>query len=252
LPQRRKGRKEKHEFLSSNPLRSLRLCGENVIFTFSSLDDPMQPSSRARASGFTLLEVLVAVGIFALFSAMAYGSLLRILDTRDRLETERDYWRTLSLSLMQIEDDLAQARKRTVRGRDGLERRAFLGQPVDSRALGEPSLEFTRGGQIVLGDGTRSDMQRVGYQLREGTLSRLVWPALDQPPVSEPRELPLLEHVEEMRVRFYTHPGGWANSWPATTQTGAPMAHDVLPAAVELTLKIEGRGEIVRVFQVNG
>src|SRR4030067_97904 len=130
----------------------------------------MKPSSRARAAGFTLLEVLVAVGIFALFSAMAYGSLLRILDTRDRLETERDFWRTVSLSLMQVEDDLAQARPRTVRGTDGLVRPAFLGRPVDSRALGEASLEFTRGGQVVRGGRARSDMPRVGYQVREGAL----------------------------------------------------------------------------------
>jgi general secretion pathway protein J len=210
----------------------------------------VNPSLRARAAGFTLLEVLVAVGIFALFSAMAYGSLLRILDTRDRLETEREYWRGLSLSLMQIEDDLAQTRPRTVRGTDGLERPAFRGQPVDSRALGDPSLEFTRGGQIVLGDGARSDMQRVGYRLRDSTLSRLVWPALDQPVVSEPRAAPLLDHVEELRVRFYAQPGGWVNAWPATTQTGAPIANNALPAAVEMTLKIEGRGEIVRVFRV--
>jgi general secretion pathway protein J len=217
----------------------------------------VNPSIRARAAGFTLLEVLVAVGIFALFSAMAYGSLLRILDTRDRLETERDFWRTLSLSLIQVEDDLALARKRTVRGTDGQIRPAFLGRPVDNRALGEPSLEFTRGGQIVLGDGARSDMQRVGYQLRDGALSRLVWPALDQPVVSEPRAAPLLDHVEELRVRFYDkpsaqQPGRWVDSWPATTQTGALPATDALPAAVELTLKIEGRGEIVRVFQVKG
>jgi general secretion pathway protein J len=214
--------------------------------------NPVNPSLRARAAGFTLLEVLVAVGIFALFSAMAYGSLLRILDTRDRLETERDFWRGLSMSLLLVEDDLAQARPRTVRGIDGLVRPAFRGQPVDSRALGEPSLEFTRGGQIVIGDGARSDLQRVGYRLREGTLLRLVWPALDQPVVSEPREAPLLEHVEELRVRFYAQLSGWVDSWPATTQTGAPTANNALPLAVEVTLKIEGRGEIVRVFQVNG
>ena len=215
--------------------------------------DPVNHPLRARAAGFTLLEVLVAVGIFALFSAMAYGSLLRILDTRDRLETERDFWRTLSLSLMRIEDDLAQARPRAVRSPDGFTvLPAFHGQAVDSRALGEPSLEFTRGGQVVLGDGARSDMQRVGYQLREGTLSRLVWPALDQPVVSEPRAAPLLEHVEELRVRFYAQPGGWVNAWPASSQTGAQPANDKLPLAVELTLKIEGRGEIVRVFQVKG
>jgi general secretion pathway protein J len=223
-----------------------------AVAGLSSVANLVSPSLRARAAGFTLLEVLVAVGIFALFSAMAYGSLLRILDIRDRLQTERDFWRGLSISLLLVEDDLAQARPRTVRGVDGLIRPAFRGQPVDSRALGEPSLEFTRGGQIVLGDGARSDLQRVGYRLREGTLLRLVWPALDQPVVSEPREAPLLEHVEELRVRFYAQLSGWVDSWPANTQTGAPTANNALPLAVEVTLKIEGRGEIVRVFQVNG
>ena len=203
--------------------------------------------ARARVSGFTLLEVLVAVGIFALFSTMAYGSLLRILDTRDRLETERDYWRSLSLSFLQIEEDLALARPRTVRGPDTNKQEAFLGQPVDSRALGAASMEFTRGGQLVIGDGARSDLQRIGYQLREGVLLRLIRPALDQPPTGKTRELPLLENVEEMRVRFYAS-GGWVDIWPPPSQTGAPP----LPAAVELKLKIKDRGEIVRVLRVNG
>lgn len=212
----------------------------------------MNSSAHKRDSGFTLLEVLVAVGIFAIFSAMAYGSLLRILDTRDRLDSERDYWRTLNLSLLLIEDDLALVRKRTVRGLDGQERRAFLGQPVDNRTLGAPSLEFTRGGQIALGDGARSDLQRVGYQLRDGELQRLVWPGLDQPVVSEPHAAPLLEQVEELRVRFYVHPAGWSSTWPAPSQTGAAVPFDALPAAVEMTLRIKDRGEIVRVFRVNG
>lgn len=212
----------------------------------------MELSPRAHASGFTLLEVLVAVGIFALFSAMAYGSLLRILDTRDRLDTERDYWRSLSLSFLQIEEDLALARPRTVRGPDTNEQAAFLGQPVDNRALGAASMEFTRGGQLVVGDGARSDLQRIGYQLREGVLLRLIRPALDQPPTGKTRELPLLENVEEMRVRFYAPAGGWVDIWPPPSQTGAPPAKNTLPAAVELKLKIKDRGEIVRVLRVSG
>lgn len=184
---------------------------------------------------------------------MAYGSLIRILDTRDRLDKERDFWHGVTLSLMQIEEDLAQARPRSIRNAIGLpqEEPAFRGQPVDSRALGEASLEFTRGGRIVFGDSVRSDLQRVGYRLRERTLERLIWPALDQAPASKPRDLALLENVEEMRVRFYAPAGGWVDYWPAAAQNSTTTINP-LPAAVEMTLKIEGRGEIVRVFRVRG
>lgn len=205
----------------------------------------MRRSTR-RESGFTLLEVLVAVGIFALFSAMAYGSLLRVLDMRDRLETEREFWRGLALSFAQMEDDLSQARARTVRDVYGNPLPALRGQPVDSRALGEPSLEFTRGGRSVLGKATYSDLQRVGYRLQDKTLSRLTWPELDRPVRSEPSAQPMLEHVDEFRLRFYAPGGDWVDQWPATQQPRT------LPAAVEITLTITGRGQFVRVFRVNG
>ena len=38
---------------------------------------------------------------------------------------------------------------------------AFVGRPYDSRALGEPSLELTRGGELHYGDGVYSDLRRV-------------------------------------------------------------------------------------------
>ena len=39
-----------------------------------------------RISGFTLLELMVAIGIFALVSVIAYGSLYRLLHDRQRLD----------------------------------------------------------------------------------------------------------------------------------------------------------------------
>jgi general secretion pathway protein J len=41
--------------------------------------------------GFTLLEVLVAIGIFAMLSVMAYGSLASVIDSRDRVQAERQF-----------------------------------------------------------------------------------------------------------------------------------------------------------------
>lgn len=203
---------------------------------------------RNRSRGFTLLEILVAVGVFAIFSALAYGSLDRILDSRDRIDAERQFWRQLAIAFTIMEDDLAMARGRTFRDVYGNSRAAFMGQPVDIRPQGDPSMAFTRGGVFVLSDSTRPDLLRVGYRLAEGKLLRLTWPALDQPnQVPPPKSAPLLDHVTEMRVRFYTTGNGWLESWPLPT-----AALTALPEAVELTLQIEGRGQFQRIFRVNG
>jgi general secretion pathway protein J len=199
------------------------------------------------ARGFTLLEVLVAVGIFALLSALAYGGLIHVLNTRDRLEVERDFWRGLSVAFVQMEDDLSQVRARTVRDVYGNPQPALRGQPPDTRATGEPALVFTRAGQFLTEQSTHADLQRVGYRWRDGTLWRLTWPALDQPTQSTPQESPLLAHVTDFRLRFYAPGGGWVDFWPPDNQPPR-----ILPLAVEMTLEIEGRGRFLRLLRVNG
>jgi general secretion pathway protein J len=200
-----------------------------------------------RSRGFTLLEILVAVGVFAIFSALAYGSLDRILDSRDRIDAERQFWRQLAIAFTIMEDDLAMARGRTFRDVYGNPRAAFTGQPVDIRPQGDPSMAFTRGGVFVLSDSARPDLLRVGYRLTDGKLLRLTWPALDQPNQIQPQSAPLLDHVTEMKVRFYAIGSGWLEAWPLPT-----AALTALPEAVELTLQIEGRGQYQRIFRVNG
>ncbi len=197
-----------------------------------------------RTSGFTLLEVLIAVAIFALISAMAYGALNQSLRTRDRVEEERQFWHALTLVFLRMEDDIGQARARGVRDNGGASLPAFVGQPTDTRAVGAPSLEFTRAGVPVFGDGVRSDLQRVAYQLAEGVLTRLAWPELDRSPQSQAQEAPLLTGVEELRLRFFSAAGKWEERWP-------PAAGNELPRGVEVTLMLIGRGEITRLFLVH-
>ena len=195
--------------------------------------------------GFTLLELLVAISIFAIISAMAYGGLARVLQDRDRLEVEHEFWRALSLTFARLEEDLSQARSRTVRDIMGFSQPALRGQPTDTRAMGSPSLEFTRGGVLTFDAGARSDMQRVGYRLVDGTLQRLLWPVLDQAPQTKPLELPLLNHVEEFHVRFYSSSGAWLDLWP-------PQGSNDPLRGVEIKLTLTGRGEFTRLFLVNG
>ena len=204
-------------------------------------------SSRARASGFTLIELLVALVIFGIFAALAYAGLGRLLDNRGRLNEEQRVWQDLSQVFLRISDDVAHARPRGVRDVSGLvSLPAFVGRPFDSRALAEPSLELTRGGELNYGSGAQSDLRRVAYRLKEGRLVRLTWPVLDRAPVSVPLEAPLLADVETFELRFLGATGDPVDTWP--TATSGP---DVPPRAMEVTLAVKGVGRFKRLFLVN-
>ena len=196
--------------------------------------------------GVTLLELIVAVGVFALFSVMAYGALNRILDQRDQIEQKREYWRTLSLTFLRMEEDMAQARARSVRDIDGTTLPSLRGQPTDTRALADPTLELTRGGVLVFGEGVRSDLQRVGYRLEDNVLLRLTWPVLDRAPQTKPFESLLLRDVETFEVRFYSLGGNWIDVWPVEELS------EELPRGIEVTLTLTNGNEFKRIFFVNG
>jgi general secretion pathway protein J len=199
-----------------------------------------------KQKGLTLLELVVAVAILALFSVMAYGALDQILTQRDHLEREQTFWRTFSLVMLRLQDDLSQARPRSVRDIDGNLLPPLRGQPTDTRALAEPTIEFTRGGMLELNHGAHTVLQRVGYRLRDDTLLRLVWPVLDRSPQTQPSETLLLKEVESFSVRFFGPTGDWLEQWPTEG------VREALPRGIELTLRLQGRGEFTRFFVVNG
>ena len=204
-------------------------------------------SSRARASGFTLIELLVALVIFGIFSVLAYAGLGRLLDGREQITGEQRVWQDLSQVFLRISDDVAHARSRGVRDVSGLAPLpAFVGRPFDSRALAEPSLELTRGGELNYGSGAQSDLRRVAYRLKEGRLVRLTWPVLDRAPVSVPLEAPLLADVETFELRFVGATGDPVDTWPTATS-----GLDVPPRAMEVTLAVKGVGRFKRLFLVN-
>ncbi len=77
--------------------------------------------SRHSARGFTLVELLVALAIFALVAAFAYRSLAAMLETRQALERETRKWRDASLLVGRLERDLAAVLDRVARGSSGTE-----------------------------------------------------------------------------------------------------------------------------------
>jgi general secretion pathway protein J len=195
-----------------------------------------------RARGFTLLEVLIAVAVFAVVGVMAYGGLQAVLAQQAIARDNADRFRELQFAVQQVSRDLLQMNPRPVREPLGDGYRAAL----YSDPRGEVLLEFTRGGWTNPLGQPRAAVQRVAYVLEEDRLLRQHWFVPDQTLGEEPVEREVLSGVQEVRLRFFG-PGGWSEEWPAGGTGSDPSLR---PLAVEVTLELEDWGEIRRLLEV--
>ena len=190
---------------------------------------PARNGSRPSA-GFTLVELMVALAIFAIMSALAYGGLRGVLESHERVREQAAELERLQTAFLILERDLQQAVARPVRDELGDRVAAFRTPPERERAVA-----FTRTGYANPAEERRSHLQRVGYGVREGELVRYAWPQLDRVQGMEPVIMPLLSRVERITLRFLGGEGEWRPQWPPP---GTGPEAPALPRAVELELEV--------------
>ncbi|PPD29628.1 MAG: type II secretion system protein GspJ [Methylomonas sp.] len=184
-----------------------------------------------RQAGFTLLELLIAMAIFAIMAAMAYGGLKTVLDTQHATADRAAELRQLQQALQLLNEDLLQALPRPIRDELGDPEQAFIG------GRSELLLTLTRATPELSPTSQGSRLQRISYRFENGKLYRLVWNTLDRTQQTQATRK-LLLNAENMDVRFWG--AEWTSSWPVS---GAP-----LPTAVEIVFKLSSLGEIRRGF----
>lgn len=193
---------------------------------------------RTSEAGFTLVELLVALAIFALISVAGVMLLRSGSDTqltvKGRLE---DLSRTNRL-YNAMEGDLAQAIARPVRDQSG--------QPVPAfteNDAGTPSalFGFVRAGWSNFDEAPRAGLQRVAYVLEDGALKRISWPMLDGAAPTDAATL--VENVSAAQLQYRDERGEWRSDWTATDA-------NALPRAVELRLTLDGKPEQRMLFLV--
>lgn len=201
------------------------------------------------ARGFTLLELLVALAVFAIMATAAYSGLRNVLFTRAAVEAQNRRLAAVQLAVFRLEQDVAQTVPRGVRDEYGDPQPALSGGE-----LLDDALTLTRAGwDNPLGQ-PRATLQRVAYRLREGQLWRLHWDVLDRGGPVQPREILLLDQVQEFRVRFLDGDDEWRNDWPPRPdeRAGDPPNPNTPPRAVEITLTLEDWGAITRLLLLPG
>ncbi len=204
---------------------------------------------NAPARGFTLLELLVALAVFAIMAIAAYSGLRNVLFTRAAVEEQSRRLAAVQMAVYRLEQDVEQTLPRGIRDEYGDPQPALLGGAQASDAL-----TLTRAGwDNPLGQ-PRATLQRVAYRLREGRLWRLYWPVLDRGGLVEPRETLLLDRVRKFKVRFLDADDIWQNDWPPPAAGDETKRRDsaALPRAVEVNLTLEDWGEITRLFPLAG
>ena len=181
-------------------------------------DAGLTPVRRSAEHGFTLVEVMVALLIFAMIAAAGVGLLAFSVRAQGVSGAKLDDLSALQRTLSILSADLAQAQDRPTRDEAGTVRPAFVGE-ADRIAL-------VRGGWTNLDDAPRAGAQKVAYRLNGSTLERLGWQRLDGAAPLPPAAL--LLHVRAMRLR-YRFQGAWRDRWDGAGGVA-------LPQALELTV----------------
>lgn len=169
--------------------------------------DPASSSmaGRQQDAGLTLVEMLVALVLFALVGLASFGMLDAIIKTRDRTEGRLD-------AVVQLDRALA------IFSRD-------LGQSLPDRSLADGLLAFS-----LYDTGTQISLT---YRVQDGVL----WRSMQTDLTAAALDQQVINGIEAADWRFLDPAGSWVDTWPPPDGTDPA---DGGPRAIEMRLTLAG------------
>ena len=228
--------------------------------------------AAARSSGFTLLELLVAMFIAAVIFAMGYGAINQAVKNRSGLEEQQTRLLELQTAVRTLEQDFLQLAQRPIRQPVGSGYLPALISSATGSSLSSSSssasgfsspsssgtttsagalFALTRAGWTNPAGLQRPALQRVAYFFENGVLRREYWTVLDPTQSSQAVRKDLLTHLKSVSLRFMDQAKNWQPQWPPPNNANQNDLRN-RPIAVEITLETEDWGKIVRLIEIAG
>jgi general secretion pathway protein J len=208
-----------------------------------------QRSSRTPGHfGFTLLEVLVAMALFAVLATLSWRGLDAVLRARAVLVDASEDLDALSLGMVQLEEDVRRSWPARLRN-PGV---PALGFAPPAAPGASQSLQMLR----EVSGGSAGTLQRVVWRLRDGRLERGFAPWIG--PTAGAGEgpawtwQPLAANLGGLEMRGFVSGSGWVSA--AGLAAGVPIAPGSTTAqpitGVEVTVVRTDGTRVLRVFPV--
>ncbi len=191
----------------------------------------MHPRGGKRAQqGFTLIEIVVSLLIFAVLSVLAWQGLYQMVQLDERSRTQVQRQNEINLAWAVLMKDLLHMRARPVRDRFGDMRPAFMAPAGDYLA------EWTRGGLPLIPGLLPNGMQRVAYELTgTGELVRHAWTLMDGYGEQQLQSRTLLAGVAGLRMEYLDSRYYFQPTWPPLNEEAGPYR---LPPMVRFQLDL--------------
>lgn len=177
--------------------------------------------SVPKQSGFTLVELLVAMAVFALISVTVYSGLSHTAAMRGILHDRYERLAELQRVLAYVERDLLQTVGRSAKTPFGDVEPAL-------QLVGAKDITFTRtGADIRLNTGPQSGLLRLQYVLEGDVLNRVVFSVLDRAQDSKLYPRKLITGLTKFEVQVF-YQNRWHNEWPLPNVKQDPASVAVL------------------------
>ena len=201
--------------------------------------------SSNKTLGFTLVEILVALLVFAVVGLLSTRLLSQSIDNQNNLQDRGQRLAEIHRAMRVLQRDIVQLSRRKIRDAQGEELPALI-------VSDQGAIEFSRVGWRNPLRQPRSEVQRVGYRWQDEKIIRGYWLTLDRSYDAEPAYQTLLENVEAIEFFAVDQLGNEHRQWPLDPEANVVTEEGeaLYLAAILVRAEIAPYGMIERIWQV--
>ena len=191
--------------------------------------------------GFTLLELVVALGVFAVIGLISAQLLSHSITVTDKVLERSAHLIEIQRAVSTIQRDIEQHAGRSIRNRLG-----DFEQSIELRS--DTELEITRSGWSNPLGQYRSNLQRVSFHVVGDELIRRFWYVLDRPTDPISRDQVLLSGVSSLTFNVIDDQDQKHSFWPV--RTGGEAVDGAPIIAVTVTMGTLAFGEFTWLMNI--